>query len=508
MRLVSDVKKSSIEIRLEPLGKTIHVESGVFLKNVLWDFGVEFPCGGEGLCKRCLVKVVNGNLELNDVQRRKLTKEEIDNGFRLACQCRILEPATLELAQFETTILVDEMGIQAKSVEGLGVAIDLGTTTLVAQLLDMRNGNILGVRSALNPQAPHGADIMSRINFALSENGAATLRNLIREKLGAMIGELLTESSLPLLKIIIVGNTAMHHLFNGIDVLPLSRYPFQPLRDGEFVWKASDLDWNLRDNPDVIFLPCLGGFVGSDLLAGILAVGMSESDDTIGLIDLGTNGEVVIGNKRRILCSSTAAGPAFEGARISQGMRASTGAISKVTIRDGRMAYEIIGNGSPKGICGSGLVDAVACGLELDQIASSGRLSDSRKILELMPPVSITQNDIRELQLAKAAIAAGAEILLKRMSLQKSDLQKVHLAGAFGNYINLSSAKRIGLLNFDDSILVQSGNTALRGAKLALFREDNYDEILRKIEHIPLAADPEFQDIFVDQMSFPPTTDR
>ncbi|MDD5766332.1 MAG: ASKHA domain-containing protein [Candidatus Marinimicrobia bacterium] len=502
------MRKSSIEIRLEPLGKTIHVESGASLKNVLWDFGVEFPCGGEGLCKRCLVKVVSGNLELNDVQRQKLTKEEIENGFRLACQCRIFESATLELSQFETSILSDEIGIQVKPADGLGVAIDLGTTTLVAQLLDLRNGNILGVRSALNPQAQHGADIMSRINFALKESGAAILQRLIREKLGVMICELLSVSNLSLKKIVIVGNTAMHHLFNGIDVLPLSRYPFQPERDGEFVWKASDLGWDLRDDPKIVFLSCLGGFVGSDLLAGILAVGMSESEDTIGLIDLGTNGEVVIGNKSRILCSSTAAGPAFEGAKISQGMRASTGAISKVKIRDGKMAYEIIGNGSPKGICGSGLVDAVACELKLGQIASSGRLSDSRKVLELIPPVSITQNDIRELQLAKAAIAAGVEILLKRMALQKSDLRKVHLAGAFGNYINLTGAKRIGLLNFDDSVLIQSGNTALRGAKLALFRDDNYDEILRKVEHVPLAADPEFQDIFVDQMNFPPTVYR
>jgi len=502
------MKKSVIKIRLEPLGKTIEVKSGVSLKDVLWDFGVEFPCGGEGLCRGCLVKIINGNLELNDVQRRKLSEQEIQDGLRMACQCRVFEPVTLELIQFETAILGDETGIQAKYVGGLGVAIDLGTTTLVVQLLDMRNGNILGVRSALNPQAQHGADIMSRIDFALNKSGAATLRNLILKKLGAMIGELLTESDLPLKKIVIVGNTAMHHLFNGIDVLPLSRFPFQPEQDGEFVWKASDLKWNFRSNPDVIFLPCLGGFVGSDLLAGIITVGMSESEEMIGLIDLGTNGEVVIGNKRRILCSSTAAGPAFEGAKISQGMRASTGAISKVTIRDKQLAYEIIGNGLPKGICGSGLVDAVACGLQLGRIASSGRLLDSRKILELIPPVSITQNDIRELQLAKAAIAAGVEILLKQLSLQKSDLHEVHIAGAFGNYINLSSARRIGLLNFNDSVLIQSGNTALRGAKLALFREDNFDEILQKVEHVPLAADPEFQDIFVDQLAFPSGTDR
>jgi len=247
--------------------------------------------------------------------------------------------------------------------------------------------------------------------------------------------------------------------------------------------------------------------VGGDILAGILATRLEESDALVGLVDLGTNGEIVIGNRERLLCASTAAGPAFEGARISMGMRAATGAISVVTVERGAFNCHVLGSVPPRGICGSGLVDAVAAGLDLGLIQPSGRLSAGNGTLLLCPPVALTQNDIRELQLAKGAIAAGIRLLLARWGAAPKDLTRLYLAGAFGNYISRASARRIGLLRFPLEMVKPAGNTALLGAKLALFNQTEdqfaYAPLRAKAEHVSLNTDPHFQDVFVEEMTFP-----
>jgi uncharacterized 2Fe-2S/4Fe-4S cluster protein (DUF4445 family) len=254
----------------------------------------------------------------------------------------------------------------------------------------------------------------------------------------------------------------------------------------------------------------LGGFVGSDLLAGILATNLSERDELNGLVDLGTNGEIVIGNRHRVLCASTAAGPAFEGARISMGMRAATGAISEVKVEAGALNCRVLGNVVPQGLCGSGLVDAVAAGLDLGRIQPSGRFAGGAANWELAAPVVLTQSDIRELQLAKGAIAAGIRILLDRFGSSAGELKKLYLAGAFGNYINRASAQRIGLINFPSEQVEAAGNTALLGAKLALFLPEGEDgsfaTLRQRTEHIALNADQRFQDTFVEEMAFPQNT--
>ena len=299
----------------------------------------------------------------------------------------------------------------------------------------------------------------------------------------------------------------MHHLFCGLGVEPLAQYPFEPETPGGQRFGAEALGWDLPGAPPVHFLPCLGGFVGSDILAGILAVRMHESDLPVALLDLGTNGEIVVGNKERLLCASTAAGPAFEGARISMGMRAATGAISAASVKDGSLSCRVLGNVAPRGICGSGLVDAVAGGLDLGWIQPSGRLANGGGPILLAPPVSLTQRDVRELQLAKGAIAAGLRILLEQWGAAPSKLERVYLAGAFGNYINYASARRIGLLDFPPEQIHAAGNTALRGAKVALFNpaEPNaglYSEILAKTRHASLHEDARFQDWFAEEMGF------
>jgi uncharacterized 2Fe-2S/4Fe-4S cluster protein (DUF4445 family) len=299
----------------------------------------------------------------------------------------------------------------------------------------------------------------------------------------------------------------MHHLLGGFDLEPLSHWPFETDADGGHDLPASQLGWKLSGDPLVRLLPCLGGFVGSDILAGVLATEMRESERLVALIDLGTNGEIAVGNRERILCASTAAGPAFEGGGISMGMQAITGAITSVRVEAGQLRSRVQGDVAPRGICGSGLVDAIAAGLDLGVIDPSGRLAQGANPFAIAPAVSLTQRDVRQLQLAKGAIAAGMRILLERWGASPADIALVHLAGAFGNYVSSASARRIGLIEFPDEIIEAAGNTALLGAKLALFEDGVSAGVIAGIrdnaEHVSLAADPHFQEIFVEEMEFP-----
>jgi len=454
--------------------------------------------------------VLEGEVPVTAAERARLSAEELSGGWRLACQCSVEGDLVIELRQWDAAILADETPFAFEPRPGAGVAVDVGTTTVVAQLLDLQRGCVLAVRTALNSQGRYGADVMSRVEFALSPDGLGELQRLIRRQIGSLISQLLLAARVPAHDVrdaVLVGNTVMHHLFSGIDVEPLSHFPFDPSRTGIEVFSAGELNWELPSEVLIRFLPCLGGFVGSDILAGLLATRMAESEDLIALIDLGTNGEIVLGNREEILCASTAAGPAFEGARISMGMRASAGAISQVAIKDGRLECHVLGSIEAKGICGSGLVDAVAAGLDLGIISPSGRFADPAHLDEwiLRPPVTLTQADVRELQLAKAAIASGFQLLRERWG--GADPVRLYLAGAFGNYVNRSSAHRIGLLSYSPEIVQPAGNTALLGAKLALFRSDgedgSYQDLRRRVEHISLSADPRFQDAFVQELSFP-----
>ena len=506
-------EKKTHRIVLRPMQAELVAPAGTALRDLLFAQGVEFPCGGQGRCRGCRVRVLEGTAEVNAAQRERLSAEELASGWRLACQCSLQDDLVIELRQWDTAILVGETPFAFQPREGYGVAVDLGTTTLASQLLDLRTGRVLAVRTALNSQARFGADVMSRVRFAVLEGGQPQLRDSIRAQIGSLIEQLVFAAKIPgaeIRAVTLVGNTVMHHLFCGLDVEPLSRYPFESPHLGLQVLAAGELGWKLQGSPRVHFLPCLGGFVGSDILAGILATHLGERTDLNALVDLGTNGEIVIGNRERLLCASTAAGPAFEGARISMGMRASTGAISEVKVEDQQLRCHVLGNVPPQGLCGSGLVDAVAAGLDLGKIQASGRFADGAGAWELCAPVTLTQGDIRELQLAKGAIAAGIRILLARRGASPRDVKKLYLAGAFGNYINRASAARIGLIGFPSEKVEAAGNTALLGAKLALFspegEDSSYTHLRSRIEHVALNADPSFQEIFVEELAFPQGT--
>jgi uncharacterized 2Fe-2S/4Fe-4S cluster protein (DUF4445 family) len=496
-----------VRIRLHPQGTELDVQSGTPLQDILFPHGVEFPCGGRGRCKGCRVRLLQGTLPVTDEQERMLTSEEIQAGWRLSCQCSADRDITIELAQWEASILTDHTSFDFHPREGLAIAVDLGTTTIVAQLLDLKTARVLAIRTGLNPQARFGADVMSRVSVAVEEGGHTKLVEAVRGHIGKMVEELLEAADSDpqeVVEVVLVGNSVMHHLFCDLDLSPLAHYPFESSTLGEQTFRGKELGWPSLQRGRIRFLPCIGGYVGSDILAGVVATGMQRSEKVVALVDLGTNGEIVLGNRDRLVCSSTAAGPAFEGARIFMGMRASTGAISEVHIQEGKLSCHVLGNVSPKGICGSGLVDAVAACLDLGLIQNNGRLSQRTGFLTLCSPVRLSQTDVRELQLAKGAIAAGMRILLDESGLKKEDLSTIYLAGAFGNYINIASAERIGLIPFPEEMVEASGNTALLGGKMSLFADDDqFDTLAGSIDHISLHAHPLFQDIYVEEMAFP-----
>ena len=505
-----------VRIELRPLGRSIDVERGMELRDVLYDLGVEFPCGGKGQCKRCRVQLLEGELAPSDAELQFLSAEERDAGWRMACRGRVQGPLTLKVEQHEAEILGDRSRLDFEPMTGLGVAVDLGTTTLVAQLVDLATGRILASESALNPQVAYGSDIMHRLQFALDGAGGSKLVTLIREAVGGLVARALEsgarthadESPLAALnRVVVVGNTAMHHLFSALEVERLARYPFESEHSGLQEFSADELAWRIGADVPVRVLPCFGGFVGSDILAGILATRMHEDAALTALIDLGTNGEIVIGSSERLICASTAAGPAFEAGGIEQGMRAVHGAIDQVDVGERDVRCHVVGGGEARGICGSGVVDAVAAALELGWLEPSGRLATGHARIPLAGAVHVSQADVRQLQLAKGAIAAGVRILLTLLGKSASDLQRIHLAGAFGNYIDHASAERIGLMPRDAGPAKAVGNSALLGAKLALFTADDsgweFSELRERVEHVPLAASPDFQQIFVEELQFP-----
>ncbi len=498
-----------VPIRLVPLGVELQVARGARLEDVLFPYGVEFPCGGAGLCRGCRIRVLEGQLSITPEMEQAFTAEELAQGWRLAC-CSVADTAlSLEVAQWETPVLSDESPLEFTPSEGLGIAIDLGTTTLVAQLVDLCSGQVLAVETGINPQCLHGADVMSRIEFGLAEKGGAKLRGLVREALGRMCAALAEGREIR--AVLVAGNTAMHHLFCGLPLAPLARAPFDSPHLDEQSFASSALDWDLPADPPVRFLPCPGGFVGSDILAGVLACGLDQSPHMAALIDLGTNGEIVVGNRDGLLVASTAAGPAFEGGQIRMGMRAAAGAITHAalcsTAGKPRLECQVLGGGEPRGICGSGLVDVVAAALDAGWILPRGRFADGSKELPICPPVRLWQSDVRELLLAKAAVAAGLRILLKQAGAAADSLSTLYIAGAFGNYIRFESARRIGLLEAGVGKLQAAGNTSLRGTRMLLLNGDRGREALARVRrlmrHVPLAQSPDFMDTFVDCMVFP-----
>lgn len=415
-----------------------------------------------------------------------------------------------------------------KEQPAYGLAVDIGTTTVVAYLVDLLTGRQLQAASMMNPQKSYGDDVISRIDYA-SESMAAmdTLRDKIVSGINELIGRLCRQQEISedrIYRAVLVGNTVMIHLLAGVSPLNIARSPFIPAFTGALCMSPQESGLRIAPAACVYTLPNVASYVGADIVASVMASGLDEDDKLTLVVDIGTNGEMVLGNRDRMLACSTAAGPALEGAHISCGMGGVTGAISSVRRLGDEISCGVIGDTAARGLCGSGLVDAVAMLLDAGALDETGRLDPDEgpdgwasrftcegrntifKLMDGDPAVTLSQKDIREVQLAKGAIAAGIEVLARAYGAQVNDIKRVCLAGGFGNYIDRAHACRIGLLPaaFLDRI-EGIGNGAGAGARMALLSEKEQDRAERlagKIQYIELSAVKEFQDLFMDKMMF------
>jgi len=392
--------------------------------------------------------------------------------------------------------------------EKLGVAIDIGTTTVALHLIEIDTGETLATMSGINAQSPYGADVTSRIRYC-AENGHEKLTKLIRDQIASLINRACLSTGTKtenIEKVTIAANTIMQHLVAGYSPVTMGVSPFTTLSlFGEELPAWDELP--VAKNIKIYYTPAIAAYVGGDITAGLLAAGFEDITGPAIFLDIGTNGEIVLKHEGTYYCCATAAGPAFEGAEITMGMVAENGAIDHVKWYD-RPVFSVIGSGKPRGLCGSGLLDTLAVLLDIGAVDESGRLDKDRFWLtpEEDDGVYITAGDIRKIQLAKAAIAAGIQVLLHFAGITEADLKCLALAGGFGNFMDLHSAVRIGLFPKKLLPIAESiGNTAGEGAAIELYSSDARERLMKikkQCEYIELSSMTFFNDKFIDQMAF------
>jgi len=443
-----------------------------------------------------------------------------------------------------TAVLTDHQLIDFESGnttgQCYGVAFDIGTTTMVGSLVNLCDGSELSITSKMNPQVSFGDDVLSRIQHSSAcPDCLDELHNSIKAAVAEMIDNLCRQADINhehIYETAFAGNTTMEHLLCGIDPTPLGAVPFVPAHARGLMLNANELGIPINYRGKAYIFPLIGGFVGGDTVAGVLATNLSDSKDPVLMIDIGTNGEIVLAKNGRLWAASTAAGPAFEGARITYGMRATTGAIEKIVFDDD-VRYSVIGNVPAVGICGSALIDLAAEMLKAGIISSTGQLLGPNQLPSKLPEaiskrvyegtdgqveflisrvnqgrkdlrLVLTQRDIRELQLAVGAIRAGVKIMLKKAGVETKDISRVLIAGGFGSFIRRTSAQTIGLLptEINREKINYVGNASLAGAKWALLSSNARrcaEETARKTSHLELSMDANFQMEFADAMIFP-----
>lgn len=495
--------KKEITITLD--GNPITAAGGLTLSEIIKG---EKPCGGHGKCGKCKVFVKGAISEPSEAERNLLSAEDLARGVRLACltlalgDCEIGSISPQKKTQIVTQGTMPEFNL-SPTFSDWGIAMDIGTTTIAAKLYDA-HGNLLCEASCLNPQSQWGADVISRIEAAL-DGKAELLAQAIREALNSIISELTaTGDAKRVDRVVITGNTVMLSLLTRQSVEPFSHAPFHLERAFGETLTADELSLSaLLPNTPVYLPPCISAFVGADITCALLATNLCKTQTAL-LADIGTNGEMALWHNGKLTVCSTAAGPAFEGVGISMGMRGVDGAIDKVIVDDGQLIVHVIGDGTPTGICGSGLVDAVACMLQMGLIDESGFLEDEPFVVK--NPVVLTQKDIRMLQLAKSAICAGLLTLMDAYKLQSPDVPVLYIAGGFGNYLNKESAAKIGLL--PTKLAVNShtvGNAALSGAAMLLLSSGMRVAAQSIVQHanvLDLSTNPTFSEHYMMGMVF------
>ncbi len=465
-------------------------------------FDIYSPCGGNGTCGKCMV-YVKGEGDVTSCIY--LVTSDIEIVLPEKREAKIL----VEQHEHTTEVPFNPGDLAGLSCFPHGVAIDIGTTTLVFYLVNLITGAIIQTRAVVNPQSKYGADVISRINYAaLTDGGLVTLQKEIQGAINLQLDHFIEVTKIDvneIVKICIAGNTTMLHLLLGVDPLPIALAPFTPAFVDEQILKGKDLQLHCNPEAGIKILPSIAAYVGADIVAGIASVKPSSQYQKYLFLDIGTNGELALVTPETIWCCATAAGPAFEGANISCGMSAVEGAISVF----GADGYSVIGNAVPSGLCGSGLIDVVAHLVESKLVQSDGLLSEN---FVIVPEISgnngivLTQQDIREVQLAKSAIMAGVKVLLKKASLTFDDLDALFLAGGFGNYIDLASAIKIGMLPKEmENRTISLGNTSGTGALLAL-KSVQFDQIIQDVRnracYVELSEEEDFVLDYVVNMDF------
>ena len=525
-------RSESVTIRVsDPKGDYEYsAASGSILSDILIENGVNINllCGGSGRCGKCAVKILKGNVLVSADDERIFTSEELSAGMRLSCRASVSEDICLALTQTDESGMVSlPLDRDLKAVDDgsspLGIAIDIGTTTLALSLINMENGAVLDTYTSINSQRKYGADVITRIE-ATGKGLDKELKILIEDDLLKGIKELLHKAAHGenrLNAICIAGNTTMLHLLMGYPAGSLGVYPFAPhsisLEDrtiAEVLSACGEMPEGIK-NTRTILLPGNSAYVGADIISGLYECGFHENEKTCALIDLGTNGEMAVGNKNKLYVTSTAAGPAFEGGNIRYGVGGIRGAISSVEIDGERVSLKTIGDSDDyTGICGTGVIEVTAELLKAGLIDETGVLDD--KYFEDGFPLAekkdgetivFTEKDIRELQLAKSAIRAGFETMLKRFGAGYNDIDKLYIAGGFGYFLNPKKAAAIGMIpNELLSKCVAAGNTSLSGvAKLISSLDEGIPAINRLAElgeEITLSTDRDFNDLYMEYMMF------
>ena len=449
-------------------------------------FAVPAACGGKGLCGKC--KVLADGKEVLSCSVKAEGVHEVTVPVREAINALTRGAADI-----------------AGGGSGYGVAIDIGTTTVAAFLYDLATGKQLAKAGGRNAQRAYGADVISRIQ-AWSEGHGDALTGAVREQLSRMTDELCAAAGVKRSEITLVtiaANTVMEHIADGLSPVGIGIAPFTPESLFGDVRPAATLMPGLFPGAQAYFAPAMAGYVGGDITAGLYAAGGAEAEGLWFYIDIGTNGEMCLGNKDGWLACATAAGPAFEGAEIRCGMDGSAGAIDKVKVADGEVVSHVIGDVPAKGLCGSGLIDAVAALLKTEELSEAGRLDESPRILK--DGVGLYAEDVRQVQLAKAAIRAGAETLLELSGHKAQDITKLVIAGGFGSYMDAKSALYIGLLpEVPFERIVHVGNAAGAGAALALTEEGRkgIEKLNGTCRYFELSGSALFRDYYVDYMAF------
>ncbi|MDL2300782.1 ASKHA domain-containing protein [Lachnospiraceae bacterium OttesenSCG-928-D06] len=501
--------------------------TGQTLMEILRENGVYHSaiCGGMGTCGKCGVRVLSGEVKITKEDEAFFNEGELKKGYRLSCHGKADGDCTIMLlsdTEENFHILTDYnekpgfQNISPQNIDGKngewGIAADIGTTTIAMQLISLETGEVGNTYRTINGQRAYGGDVISRIE-ASNQGKGQELQNSIRRDLLKGLEELTEKGNINIKKMVIAANTTMVHLLLGYSCETLGRYPFTPVTVETIQISSEELLGTSAYSFEVILYPGISTFVGGDIAAGLYALSFDKAEKVSVLIDFGTNGEMAVGNKDKILVTSTAAGPAFEGGNITCGTGSIPGAICSMELVGENIQFETIDHKPVRGICGTGVIDITCALLKAGLVDETGLLEEEyfeKGFLitedENGKPVIFYQKDIREIQLAKSAVRAGLETLMLKYQLSFDEIHKVYLAGGFGHGINVENAIRIGLLKEECRGKIEVvGNTSLQGARLYMLEpegEERIEKIRARAEEISLAKDKDFNRLYMEHMYF------